>query len=78
MNTSQMFTLNWTDVAKGVVVAVFSAAITYLYMATQVIGFSFSTVNWDAMLTVGMIAGVSYLFKNFVSNSDGKVIGLIG
>lgn len=73
-----MFTLNGADLVKGVVMAVFSAVITYLYMATQVAGFSFSTVDINAIGTVAAISAISYLFKNFVSDGNGSVAGVIG
>jgi len=78
MNTSDLFNLNWSDVAKGLVVAVFAAVITYLAALVQVPGFDLTTINWQGVLSVAVIAGISYLGKNFVSDSNGKVLGAIG
>ena len=77
-NTSQLFSLNWSDVGKGFIVAVFSAIITALAALINVPGFSFGSVNWQSLLGVGLIAGISYLTKNFLSDSQGKFLGTIG
>lgn len=78
MNLSSMFSLNLRDVAKGLVLAVISAVVTYVYQATLVPGFTFGMIDLNACLTIGGVAGVSYLVKNYFSTPDGKVMGVIG
>lgn len=78
MNTSKLFTLNLTDLAKGLVVAVFAAIITYLAGLIGVPGFDFSQINIHSLELISFIAGVSYLAKNFISDSTGKILGHIG
>lgn len=73
-----MFTLNLRDIAKGIVLAIISAVVTYVYQATLIPGFTFATIDLHSTLTIAGIAGVSYLFKNFFSDSHGKVIGVVG
>ena len=73
-----MFSLNVQDFAKGLVVAVFAAVITTLAAWVQIAGFSFSTIDWKSLLSIALVAGISYLGKNFISDSNGKVLGAIG
>jgi uncharacterized membrane protein YvlD (DUF360 family) len=75
---STLFSLNWKDLAKGVVMAALAAILLYFYQALTASGFSFTTIDWNALGQVGALAIVSYLLKNFFSTSDGKFAGLVG
>lgn len=74
MNLSNMFKLNWADIAKGIVMAVIGAILTAVYQQLSVGG----PIDIHAMFIVGELAGISYLVKNFFSDSNGKVLGAIG
>lgn len=77
MNTSNMFSLNVQDLAKGLIVAVIAAVVTTLANAMNVPGFDFETFNWSTLLSVAVSAGIGYLSKNFLSDSSGKFGGVI-
>lgn len=69
---SNFFNLNWSDFGKGFVVAVITALLTYLYEALQT--GDFTSIDWKVVLSTTVLAGVSYLFKNLVTNSEGEVL----
>lgn len=74
MNTSTLFSLNWSDIAKGLVMAVLGAVLTALYQGL----IAGTPLNVEQFLLVGATAGLSYVIKNFFSDSSGKVFGKIG
>lgn len=74
MNTSKLFSLNWADLAKGLVMAVIGAVLTAAYQALSIGG----PIDLKAMATVALLAGLAYIIKNFFSDSQGKVFGAIG
>lgn len=75
---SQMFTLNASDFAKGVALAVIVAVLGAIEQALTAHGFDFGAYNWAGIANVAIVAFVGYLTKNFVSDSTGKVLGRIG
>jgi len=62
MKTSSLFSLNLTDLGKGLLVAVGGAAITAVENVMQAGSLSF---DWKAIGSVALAAGLSYLGKNF-------------
>jgi hypothetical protein len=62
MKTSSLFSLNLTDLGKGLLVAVGGAAITAVENVMQSGSVSF---DWKAIGSVALAAGLSYLGKNF-------------
>lgn len=81
MNT-KLFSIDGKDVAKALVMAVLSGALLPVLAAVQTPGFDFATVDWSGLLNLAMngavLGFVSYITKNFFSDSDGKVLGRIG
>lgn len=73
-----MFRLNLKDLAKGLVVAVLVAGLGGLQQMLNGHGFDFGNYDWASIYDVAWKAGVAYLGKNFISDSDGKVGGKIG
>lgn len=77
-----IFTLAWSDVAKGLVVAVLTGIALPIAAAVQTPGFSFATVNWHGVLVLALngaiTGGVAYIAKNFLSDNQGRVFGRIG
>lgn len=55
-----MFTLNWNDWAKGLVMVVLGAALAVLQQEWMV-----HTIIWGNVFDAGGLAGVAYLIKNF-------------
>lgn len=74
MNLSTLFHLNWADLAKGIVMAVIGAILTAIYQAVS----AGMTIDIRSMATVGLLAGLSYIIKNWFSDSQGRVFGKIG
>lgn len=68
-----IFKLGWSDLAKGLVMAVLSALLPYLANLTTLTSFSTSQIE-----SIVVFAVISYLAKNLVSTTDGKVAGVIG
>jgi len=74
---SNIFTLTKFDWVKGVVVAVFAAIITSLASAVNVPGFDFATFDWGNLIQVAVVAGIAYLSKNFLTTSNGDLVGAV-
>lgn len=72
---SDFLKLNWSDFSKGIIVAILTAVLTYIANALQVSGLN---LDWQQVLSVAIIAGIGYLSKQFLSDSEGKVLGKIG
>jgi membrane protein implicated in regulation of membrane protease activity len=62
MKTSSLFSLDFTDLGKGLLVAVGGAVIAAIETSVQVGSVTF---NWQAIGSVALAAGLSYLGKNF-------------
>lgn len=64
---SKKWTLQWADVARGGVVAVFSAVGSTIYQVANdslIKGIPI-VINWENVLNVGLLAGIAYIAKNF-------------
>lgn len=75
---SAFFSLSKNDFLKGLVVFVLAAVFTYLAQLFNVAGFSFTGIDWGQIGQIALMAGISYLAKNLVTNSNGQVFGFIG
>jgi hypothetical protein len=62
MQTSSLFSLNFKDLGKGLLVAIGGAVIAAVETSVQVGTLTFS---WKAICGVALAAGLSYLVKNF-------------
>ena len=65
IETSKKFTIDWRDAAKGLVVTIISAVLTSITTMLQSGGFNIKAVG-----LVALIAGLSYLTKNFFQPSQ--------
>jgi hypothetical protein len=75
---SELFRLDIKDFVKGAIVAVVTAIIAYLGEAVKLPGFNLLTFDWHSVISLAISAFGAYLIKNFMSDSDGKVLGRIG
>lgn len=79
---SGIFKLDWQDISKGIVMAVLAGFALPVAAAFQTPGFDIFSANWGQILTLAengaAIGFVTYLIKNFFSDSSGKVLGSIG
>lgn len=69
---SQFLKLNWSDFSKGIIVAILTAVLTYIANALQVSGLN---LDFSQVLSIAITAGISYLAKNLLTDSEGKVLG---
>lgn len=74
---SNMFKLNTSDFAKGLIVAVLAAVVAALAEALKMPNFDFLAYDWTTLLNVALTAGLAYLAKNFLTTADGKFGGLL-
>lgn len=63
--------LNLSDFQKGLITAVIAAVISFLYTFINAGGDIFM-IDWMEVLKFALGAGIAYLSKNLLSNSDGK------
>lgn len=70
---SALYSINLKDITKGLVVAVITAVLSWLLQAMNVPGFSVYQIDWAEIARIAGSAGVAYIIKNFLSNSDGQV-----
>jgi len=62
MKTSNLYSINLQDLAKGLIVAIGSAVITTIQTSLQAGSLNF---DWKLIGTVALGAGLAYLGKNF-------------
>jgi hypothetical protein len=62
MNQSKLFSLNWNDVLKGLLMAVITPAIFLVQQAIENGGWVF---DWKKIAMAGIAGGVAYIIKNF-------------
>jgi hypothetical protein len=62
MNTSKFLSLNWLDVAKGLVMAVLTPVMTVIGQSIEAGVFVF---DWKAIGLSALAGGFAYLLKNF-------------
>jgi hypothetical protein len=67
---SDFLKLNVKDFIKGLIVSVISAVLTIISTTVQAGNFTF---DWKQIGIVALTAGVAYITKNFLTNSDGKL-----
>lgn len=79
---SKMFTLNFGDVGKALVMAVLTGLALPVLAVVQTPGFDVFTTDWSVLLNLainGAILGASsYLVKQFFSDKEGKFAGVVG
>lgn len=66
INTSKRWRLDAYDFVKGLLVAILSAVLTFLYPSVQAGQWVF---DWKQIITVSITAGLAYLVKNWASDS---------
>jgi hypothetical protein len=73
--TSTLFSLNTRDFVKGLLVAIFTPVVLYVGQILQAAstGGTFSP-DWHVMVSVGVSAGIGYLTKNVITNSQGAIL----
>jgi len=77
MNNSEFFRLKVNDFIKGLVVVVIGALLGAFQQALETQGLNLSQYDWGSIINLALTAGVAYLAKNLLSDSDGRVMGAI-
>ena len=70
---SNFFNLNLKDAIKGVITAVLAAILTLIYGLLQ----SGNPIDLHQILLVGLTAGLGYIIKNFLTDSNGNFVGKV-
>lgn len=82
MKTSELFKLNPGDIARGIVTAVLTGAALAVVGIVNTVGFDIFSADWNLighLAANGAFSGfIGYIVKNFLTTSDGKVLGFIG
>jgi hypothetical protein len=73
MERSSFLKLNWRDLLKGLLLAVLSAVVTFVYEVVQA-GTSFDKEFLIRAGTVALATALAYLLKNLFENNDGDLI----
>jgi hypothetical protein len=73
MKSSKLFSINIRDIAKGIILAVLSAVITFLYSAIQA-GDWWNKTTLKEIGVVALTAFLAYVIKNFLTNSSDGIL----
>jgi hypothetical protein len=63
--------LNIEDFFKGLIVAVLSALVTFLY---NTMDSGEVVLNWKMITTTSLSAALAYIIKNYLTNDEGKFL----
>lgn len=74
---SKLFKLDNKDLLRGLVVAVLTAVLTLVLKMLENKGLTFDSVDLQTILTTAVIAAVSYLTKNLLTDDKGKLVGKV-
>lgn len=72
---SKLFRVNFKDIGRGLLVAVFTAILVKVAAVVNVPGFQFASFDFTSLIGVAVSAMVGYLTKNFLTDSSGTVLG---
>ena len=72
-----MFSLASNDFVKGAAVAVLAAVFTYLASMFSTPNFDLFAIDWVYIGKVALTAFIAYIAKNFVSDKEGRIAGII-
>ena len=70
---STLFKLNWRDAVKGLFTAVVASVLIFIYSAIT----NNAAIDWNQVLQLAISSGLGYLVKNFLTDSEGKLLGKI-
>lgn len=73
MKRSELLNWNKNDFIKGLVMTIFAAVLTAIYNLVEMEGFDWTHSEVIGVAKVAALAGMAYLLKNLITNSDGKI-----
>lgn len=74
MKNSSFFKWNLKDFIKGLLVAIITTVIGGLYTSLNSGSIPLTWAEWWPILQPGILAGLAYLTKNLLTNSDDKFL----
>ena len=72
---SKLFRVNLGDLGRGLLVAVLSTVFLAFGSALNAENFSFASFDYASLIQVAMASGMGYIVKNFITNSEGTILG---
>lgn len=66
--TNKQYSLNYRDLLRGLLIAVLTAVITFVYEIISQKGFE--NIEWKEVLSIALAAGLSYLIKNWFTANE--------
>lgn len=76
MDFSKMFSLDRSDLWKGLYVAIATVVLGALQQMVTAHGLDFASYDWLSILDIAWKAGGAYLIKNFLSDVQGNPLGI--
>ena len=73
--SSDLFKLNLGDIWRGLVVAVIAAVLVSVQTIFNEKGLGWSIEDLKTILNVVIASGLGYIIKNFLTDSQGKILG---
>lgn len=73
--SSAFLRLNWSDLGKGLLVAVGAAVFAKLGEVMNAPGFDFISYDWHSLVSLAIAAGGSYVVKNLFQDGNGVLLG---
>lgn len=74
MKQSKILSLQWRDALKGLFLTMITVIVATLYKLIEAGEFPTDIESWKAILISSFGAGLCYLLKNFLTNSDDKIL----
>ena len=68
---TDLWKIQLSDFWRGLIIAVLMAVLTVVYETIQAGSLN---ISWNAVLLAGIGAGISYLLKNMMTGSGGKIL----
>jgi uncharacterized membrane protein len=72
---SEIYKLNLRDVGKALLLAVISAVLVSIKSLFDSKGFAWTMEDLQLLVNVVITTGLSYIIKNFLTSSDGRILG---
>jgi len=69
MQPSKLYSINWRDAIRGLIIAVGSPVLVAIERTIDAGKMDFS---WKSLVMIGIGAGCTYLVKNFFTSADSK------
>ena len=74
MKRSKKFRINYRDIAKGIILAIITAVVTFLYTSLENDTFEFTSAYFMGILKVALMAFLGYIVKNYFENERGFML----